>query len=282
MVAKGPGPDSSLSRKRVFVGTLASGEAELQDCIKAISAQEGVQVTHSIIEGLPELEAHNELWRRWDAAKDEHDVMVKIDADTILLRPTALEEVTALFASPKAHAVQIPLHDHLTGRLINGLNAYSPACLIRPSADRLYTDRIIVNRDNLVSGDAVRHLTPIGIHSPSPHPRQAFHYGLHRAMKQQWDVIGDVATLWKEKRDDARGWALLGARAAIRGFGGSFDYGARSFELAFEQLSANAHREQLIDAFVRKFLWFSKGRIRLLALRIALSRSLRRAGLRLR
>jgi len=68
---------------RVFVGTLACGEAERVECSAAVAAQTGVSVTHAVIEDLPELEAHNALWDAWESAQAGHDLFVKIDADTV-------------------------------------------------------------------------------------------------------------------------------------------------------------------------------------------------------
>ena len=137
---------------RVFVGTLACGEAERVECSAAVAAQTGVSVTHAVIEDLPELEAHNALWDAWEAAKAGHDLFVKIDADTVLARPTALEEIAALFTDEAVTGAQILLHDFFTDQLIAGLNAFSRAVTFRRATDRLWTDRVQRHPSRAVTG----------------------------------------------------------------------------------------------------------------------------------
>jgi len=56
----------------------------------------------------------------------------------------------------------------------------------------------------LLKGEAVRHLAPIGWHCRAPHPWQAFHFGLHRALKKQEAMIARCAAVWLVERDEAR------------------------------------------------------------------------------
>jgi hypothetical protein len=238
-----------MAPPRIFVGTLACGEAELAECRAAVQAQRDVAVTHRVIEDLPELEAHNALWGEWEAAKPQHDLFAKIDADTVLARDTALAELAALFKEPDVTGAQVLLHDFFTDGLIAGLNVFSPAVEFRRRADRLYPDRVDVNHRRVLKGDAVRHLAPIGWHCRAPHPRQAFHFGLHRALKAQWDVLAAVAAAWRRAPEPGREWALLGAAAATGGFSGSFDYRSQGFEREFAAASHWHDRGQRIEAF---------------------------------
>jgi hypothetical protein len=100
----------------------------------------------------------------------------------------------------------------------------------------------------------VRHLAPIGWHCRSPHPRQAFHYGLHRALKKQNDVISRVAAVWLDQRDEARGWALAGAMSAGWRLRKAFDYGEARFEAAFARLADPQARGSRIESFARRKL----------------------------
>ena len=245
---------------RIFVGTLASGEAELEACCEAVRMQSGVAVTHSVIENLPELEAHNALWDAWDKARDQHDLFVKIDGDTILGRPTALVEIAALFARNDVTGAQILLHDYFTDRLIAGLNSFSKQVIFRRGTDRLFTDRVDMNHRIVLKGVEVQHLAPIGWHCRYPHPRQSFHFGLHRALKKQRDVIARCAEVWSRERDAARSWALTGAMAAGWKMRKEFDYSSRRFEVSFSDYEGSPDRLQKLEEFVRKLHSNREGR----------------------
>lgn len=249
----GPG-----STPRIFVGTLACGEAELDECVAVVAAQTGVAATHAVIENLPELEAHNALWDAWDKAKAEHDLFVKVDADTVLTRPTALAEVAALFADRAVTGAQILLHDFFTDQLIAGLNSFSPAVTFRRGTDRLWTDRVDSGHRVVLKGEPVRHLAPIGWHCRAPHARQAFHFGLHRALKNQGAMIARCAALWLGDRDEARGWALAGAMTAgtLRDH---VDYGADRFQAAFRALASDPGRSERVAVFARRISGGGRG-----------------------
>lgn len=240
-----------MAAARIFVGTLASGEAEFEECCDAIGGQEGVAVTHHVISGLRELEAHNALWAAWERVKDEHDLMVKVDADTVLARPTALGEIYALFENPEVTGAQILLHDYFTDRLIAGLNAFSPAVVFKPAASRLFADHADSGHKVVLKGEPVAHLAPIGWHCTRPHARQAFHFGLHRALKRQREVIRRVAAVWLKERDEARFWALAGARAARWWMRFNTDYGGRQLQAAFAKIEADPRRIDRIDHYAK-------------------------------
>ena len=238
---------------RVFVGTLACGEAEMVESAAAIAAQEGVAVTHVVIADKPELEAHNSLWEAWRMRQSSHDIFVKVDADTVLNRPTALAEIAALFRNPEVTGAQILLHDYFTDSLIAGLNAFSRAVIFREGSDRLFADRVDTNHRIVLKGEATHHLAPIGWHCQDPHPRQAFHFGLHRQLKRQHDVIARVARVWLIARDSARGWAIAGANAAGWRLRRHFDYADPAFERAFERLLADGEtREAEVERFAKQ------------------------------
>ena len=240
-----------VSLPRIFVGTLACGEAERAECLAAVAAQTGVSITHTVIENLPELEAHNALWDAWELAKARHDLFVKIDADTVLTRPTALEEITALFTDEAVTGAQILLHDFFTDGLIAGLNAFSRAVTFRRATDRLWTDRVDGGHRVVLKGEPVRHLAPIGWHCRAPHPHQAFHFGLHRALKKQEAMIARCAEVWLVERDEARAWALVGAMS-VGQLRHHVDYGDARFRAAVRALVEETDRLDRVERFARQ------------------------------
>lgn len=208
---------SKSSLPRVFVGTLHSGEAEFDACLRAVREQVGVVVVHHVISGMPELDAHNQLWQAWNATRSDYDMFVKVDADTVLRGKTVLAQLATLFARRDGPRVaQIPLHDFFTDRSIMGLNVFSKEIeFLQGDSDALYADRVRFTPCQRFTFDEVLPLAPIGWHAMFPHARQAFFYGYHRMLKRQYCVLRDLACAWRKAGDAARCNALIGAVAAL-------------------------------------------------------------------
>lgn len=229
---------------RIFVGTMACGEAEFEACCAAIAQQRDVRITHHVIKDKAEYEAHNALWAAWAVAKPNHDLFVKVDADTILNRETALAEIAGLFQTPNVTGAQILLHDYFTDRPISGLNAFSRDVVFKPARTRLFADHADTGHKVVLKGDPVAHLAPIGWHGRNPHPKQAFHYGFHRKLKGQMDTLRRVAELWGNHHDSAREWALAGAASAR--WWHRADYGAGAFSRAFSRMADDRLRAETV------------------------------------
>lgn len=219
---------------RVFVGTLECGEAEFELCRQRIACQEGVVVEHVVFSNLPELEAHQRLFETWNLRRQEFDLFVKVDADTVLVDERALFRLWELFTTdPEVTAVQAGLHDYFTDDMIAGLNCFSPEVSFSRPTHQVYCDRMeeIGHRRTLKPDDTLA-LYPIAHHCLFPHPRQAFHYGYRRWLKGQTEVIAKAADAFerldgqdpgddgtaergREQEGDGRFWALAGACAAF-------------------------------------------------------------------
>lgn len=223
---------------RVFVGTMYCGEGDFNRCCTAIQSQKGVTVEHSVVSGLSEKEAHNELWRRWRAVQHTFDMFVKVDADTVLAHDEVLLEFWTLMQSnERITGIQAPLLDYFTDNYINGLNCFSPKVVFRETTDHLYCDRVDTNHDVVVkSQDVPQKLRPAGYHCYNPTTQQAFHFGLHRALKNQTQVLKLVNEAWRRKGDDLRAWALLGAQCAGTFSNGEFNYTDERFSAAYESV----------------------------------------------
>ena len=178
-----------IDQPKVFVGTMYCGESEFEECCDSINSQIGVKINHIIIKNKNEYDAHNLLWKEWSDSKKDYDIFIKIDADTIILRKTAFLEILDLFSNKKVTGVQILLHDYFTDSLIPGLNSFSNKVVFKKSKKRLFADHSDSNHEKVLKEKCVEHLAPIGLHCKKPHDRQSFHYGLHRKLKGQEEVL---------------------------------------------------------------------------------------------
>lgn len=223
---------------QVFVGTMYCGEGDYDECIRAILNQKGVNVMHAVIANQPEKEAHNRLWHAWrDVQHTGFNMFVKVDADTVLAHDEVLLELWRTMSSnPRITGIQAPLLDFFTESYINGLNCFSPRVTFQDTADTLFCDRQVdVGHDLVVkSGDVNERLRPAGFHCFSSTDKQAFHYGLHRALKGQIQIIDQVTRAWQRNGDHTRSWALAGAACAGTFTDDGFNYNDERFNLAFE------------------------------------------------
>lgn len=227
---------------RVFIGTMFAGEGDLQACIDSVRMQKNVDVKHHIISNLPEKEAHNKLWQAWRDAKHEQDMFVKLDADTMLAGSVILESFWTLMSSnPRITGIQAPLADFFTDGAINGLNCFHPRVTFNDTSSDLFCDRgIDVDHDIVIkSKDVPPELRPAGYHCYNASDEQAFHFGLHRMLKGQVDVISRVRLAYRRNPERKRGLALIGASMASNFSGGEFNYTDQRFRVAFEASTKN-------------------------------------------
>lgn len=207
-----------MSAPKVWVGTLYSGEGDFARCKEAIRSQKDVDVFHHTVVYRPEKEAHNSLWAAWRTFRDANpgSIFVKVDADTVLRHDEVLSQVVALFSDPRVTGAQCYLDDYFTAGRIYGLNCFSSRVVFTDTLDPLFCDRnvdggheVVVRGDDLPDG-----LKPAALHCHHSTPDQAFHFGVHRALKRQLHIIEAVKIAWLQKKDKARGMALLGAKAS--------------------------------------------------------------------
>lgn len=227
----------------MFVGTMYAGEGDYDGCVTAILGQRDVQVQYVSIADLPEKEAHNRLWNDWRTVQHSgFDMFVKVDADTVLAHDSVLLELSKLMrGNPRVTGIQAPLHDYFTDGFINGLNCFSPRVTFRDTADELFCDRHVdVDHDVVIRSDNVPpELRPAGHHCYHANEQQAFHFGLHRALKGQVQTINLVKQAWLRYDDRLRALALFGAAKAPTFLSRGFNYGDEKFQLAFHETLAH-------------------------------------------
>ncbi len=215
---------------RVLIGTLYSGENELDRCVDALKSQRFGDWEHFILENLPEKEAHDRLYGRFMESAGEFDLFLKLDADMILADDDKLGAAVALFeaAPPLDHAV-FTVQDWMSNALIIGIHLYRNTVRWPSRTVELFTDLppVVPGRRRYFVG---RPPSPLAVHSPDPGPAQAFRYGLHRGRKAfqvgldhaaplhaiaHWRLLKRLWHHFETTRDQRLGLALLGVEHAI-------------------------------------------------------------------
>lgn len=238
--------------KSIFIGTLFNGESEFFEHLKAINSQDKVNYTHHVIKNLPEREAHKQLWLDWKSNQNKFDLFVKIDADTVLNRSTALYEITKLFEQKNVTGVQIKIFDYFSSSLISGMNAFSPEVKFKKKVDNLFPDKVDYNHKIVLKGESVSYLEPIAFHCLTPNSRQSFYYGFHRMIKKQKQILKLVASNWLIDKDTSREWALRGALCAKKTYLTKIFYSSLKVE---EIYLKNLHTDaKNLDVFASKLL----------------------------
>jgi len=225
----------------IFVGTLESGEGDFKECCLAIQQQKFVEPLHKAICGLPEKEAHNELWKTWEEIKKKEPtchLFVKVDADTVLAHDEVLWDIFNLFAAnQRLTGVQAYIKDFYTDEFIYGLNCFSREVVFNETKDPLMCDRNVdTNHDVVLRGNELpASLNPAALHCYHSNELQSFHYGLHRSLKGQKDILAKVKRAWLKHGDDRRMWALLGDKFSYCFDKKSgFNYGDKKFLEIYE------------------------------------------------
>jgi len=216
---------------RLYVGTLYTIENEFDECVQSIKAQSYVHFDHCVLRNLPNKEAHVTLFKSFLAKAGEYDVLVKVDADMILVSDSLFENIVrVLKANEWADVLSIAVHDFFSDQLIWGLNVYRNSVRWDFEKQSLFVDRPEVPIERYLMDD--RQLAPAAYHCKNPSPYQAFHYGIHRALKvitpneneetrstnnAHWRMLERTWVNFHKTRDIRMGLACLGAELAYTG-----------------------------------------------------------------
>lgn len=214
---------------KILVGILYSIEKEYEQCISAINKQKEANFDTFLIKNLPNKEAHDQLYARFMANRDNYDLFIKIDADMVLAKNRLFRDIAIFFSdSPNINHYTIPVHDHFTNRLIYGLHVYRNCVAWCLNNDNIFVDRLETNtKQHLDDG----RFTPAAFHAPSPSLFQAFHFGIHKAIKftqynttkynfhasiEHWQNIRYLFENYKNKKNSSLLYALIGTHYAIK------------------------------------------------------------------
>ena len=107
---------------RAFVGTLYSGENELEECLASIRMQTLTNYEHQVIRNLPNALAHRTLFQTFLDRSKEFDILIKVDADMVLCSDRLFENIVQkMIENPEIEVFAIAVQDFFTGVFINGL-----------------------------------------------------------------------------------------------------------------------------------------------------------------
>jgi len=162
---------------------------------------------------------------------DAFDLFIKLDADMVFKDNGSLAKVVNLFREePELDHGVISLDDWFSDSIIMGMHVYSSRVKWELNEDDLFVDHA-----PSILGKKIIYWTdppPLLDHSPNPSPYQAFHFGVHRALKAfqpgrlslnltqskvQWEILKKVWYNFIRRMDRRLGLAVLGATCVIRG-----------------------------------------------------------------
>jgi hypothetical protein len=254
---------------KILVGTLHAIENELDACQAAIRAQTHPAHAVFVISGKPNKDAHDELYQNFMDRAGEVDLFIKIDADMVVTRPTFFQEVVERFtADPDLGHLLIAVHDWMTDSLIMGMHVFRSSHRWRCGGDNsesLFVDTVDVD-EKLTKDREV--LAPAAIHCGDPSPFQAFHFGLHKAVKfsqhgrdnlnlsqreTHWRHFKSLDRHYRRTRDPRLGLARIGfLHALVHGFESRHvDYSCEETHAAFQQYAGLTAAQ--LDAKARGF-----------------------------
>ncbi len=170
---------------KLLVGLLVTIENEYNECISSIKLQENVDQDIYEIKNRPKNSAHDELYKHFMTNCDQYDLLIKVDADMIIADRYLFQKIVKEFEENNSlDRLFIPTFDHFVGRNLGGVNVYRNTVKWHRNKDNYYTDRVHAE-------DSIREFKkwetsekdPAIHHCPDPSDFQAFHFGLHRAIK---------------------------------------------------------------------------------------------------
>ena len=242
----------------MLIVTMENGENEFDECLKIIKEQKNVNFEHIVISGRTEFEAHMELNQIWNSQRKNFNLLIKIDADSILREKESLEKISSLFEYSEITGAQLKMHDYYSNDLIAGLNAFSNRVTFTNPKSRLRPDNVDIGHQVVLKGASVEHLEPIAWHCKYPSIKQSFIYGFHRTLKNQHFIMRKVAEQWILENDEARKWALIGAFQARKKRYLKYIYSSETAYRIFEATKKSEINHYKILRYAQK-LTFNKG-----------------------
>lgn len=167
---------------KVLVGFVHIGETTVERVRESISAQRDVDLEVFEIAGLPQVEAHRQLYAGFDLRSTDVDLMVKVDGDTELLEPRLFRVMVDFLAlHPDVDLLSVGVDDWFSQERIHGLAAWRGGVRWLEEPDGLFPDLVrTTERASFKILDCGR---PLVLHGEEPTLSQAARYGAHRGLK---------------------------------------------------------------------------------------------------
>lgn len=210
---------------KILIITLYAGEQEFEACKQSVRNQNynGV-IDHICFEHLDNITAHRTCYKTMMDRTDEYDLFIKLDADMVFNRPTAIADIVDLWNTHHyPDMISLAVKDHLSDSLIMGIHVFSNRCRWNVDThDPLFIDPAPdFPGHRITTYDAP---APCVDHMPNPNDDAAFHYGFHRGIKMfQWGRLqadkqsyGALKTLLAVA-DHYKRTGHTGARTALMG-----------------------------------------------------------------
>lgn len=237
---------------KILVGIMHCIENEFEQCLAAIDQQTHPAYDRFIISNLPNKEAHDRLYETFMKHANKVDLFVKVDADMVLSRKTFFEELVARFIREEhLKHLQIALDDWFTDRRIMGLHAYRNDYRWVRNDELHFVDTVANGIKTVKTVNDRSILAPAAIHCPNPSPFQAFHFGVHKAVKvlqrgrnerhlgfscTHWGHFACLESHYYRKKDFRLGLAVAGFLHAIQNLyePSHVDFACTETKMAFE------------------------------------------------
>lgn len=210
---------------KLLVGTLYCGENEYEECVAAIQSQSYTNFDHMTIANLPELEAHYKLYKNFIDNAEQYQLLIKIDADTVINSDLLFEKIVKKFSENAwLEVMNIGVLDFFTEEIIPaGIQIYRNTVRWDFNKDTVFPDIPIMDK-NRYQYDKTE-LAPAATHCKNPSIPQAFHYGVHRGIKSiqkihstsHWAMLQKVWKNFLRIGDRRIGIAVLGAELVYAG-----------------------------------------------------------------
>jgi hypothetical protein len=216
---------------KILIGVMYCIENEYEQCLESIKRQSYRHHDYFVVEKLPNKEAHDTLYSTFMKRAEDYDFFIKIDADMVLVKDSFFEDIIAYFSKhPDVDDLQIAVHDFFCDRLIYGLHVYSSRMVWEIKDEKLFVDRCIDSNLYKQVNDCSQ-LAPAAWHCPNPSHFQAYHFGLHKAVKvtqrgqaalnynaafDHWDNLISLIQNFRAQQTLPLAFAIIGAYEAIR------------------------------------------------------------------
>lgn len=194
---------------KVLIGTLYHGEPQFKKCCDAILNQDYKNITHKVIAFKDNLTAHYILYDSFFNESNQFDLMIKIDADMVLVDDHVVSRLIQPFIFDDVlDQYNVMVDDYFTNSLIYGIEVFRKGLNFTKRTD-FFVDRCISGQRRILNdyggfGPAARHCY-------HPDIKQSYTFGAHRAAKGQEDIIQLVLNHFLFNQDKMLRAACLGA-----------------------------------------------------------------------